>query len=598
MLRLSSALVALSFYCVSAVTSPPGAVFFHSFEKGLGPFAPSEAEDYSGQKVVVEVADANDVAALILKEKAQRYAVTALLDAPIGNDDDGTLVVQYEVRLTEGLECGGAYLKLYHSDDSFTTASVHPSTPYVIMFGPDRCGATDKVHFIIRWYNPVSRTFEEKHVTNAPRPVNDKLSHLYTLIIRPDASFTIKIDNEDVRSGSLGAADDFMPSILPLRQIDDPSDVKPEDWVDLAQIADPNAVKPADWDETAPATIDDADAVKPNGWLDDEAAYVADPAALKPEEWDTEEDGVWEAPTIANPKCDAAPGCGEWHRPSISNPAYKGPWYPPRIANPAYKGEWAPAKIDNPSFFEDLHLSRLGGATIGAVGVEVWTMNGGIAFNNILIGRDEAAAESFGSSTWSVKHAAQAKALKEASLVAESTSRAAAAESGGFAEKALFYYGEASNFVKRNPAVTAATVVLLFISTIAMIFFSGSSNHAPKPLILETEEEIAASIATRRDLHANVNASSANPVSSEPEDDAPPPSSAKKSSAKPSPAKPASPPLEEDDDDSAAPVSTSSKGSAKRAPASKDADAPNSSSSAGSANARAPGLRRSSRNHA
>ena len=175
---------------------------------------------------------------------------------------------------------------------SFDASAVTPSTPYIIMFGPDRCGATDKIHFIVRWRNPRTETWEEKHVTNAPKPANDKLSHLYTLIVRSDGTFTIKVDNEDVRSGSLNAAEDFSPPVLPSAEIDDPSDVKPTDWVDAAQIPDPEAKKPADWDETAPSTIEDAAAVKPLGWLDDEPASISDPAAAKPDEWDDEEDGA------------------------------------------------------------------------------------------------------------------------------------------------------------------------------------------------------------------------------------------------------------------------------------------------------------------
>ena len=128
-------------------------------------------------------------------------------------------------------------------------------------------------------------------MTNAPRPANDKLSHLYTLVLRADGTFTIKIDNKDVRSGSLIVAEDFLPSVLPPALIDDKSDVKPADWVDEEKIPDPDAVKPADWDEDAPSVIEDEAAVKPAGWLDSESPYIADPAASRPDEWDDEEDG-------------------------------------------------------------------------------------------------------------------------------------------------------------------------------------------------------------------------------------------------------------------------------------------------------------------
>jgi calnexin len=95
------------------------------------------------------------------------------------------------------------------------------------------------VHFILRWRHPVSGVWEEHHLSNAPRPKNDRLPHVYTLVLRPDASFTIKIDNAAVRSGSLYA--DFAPSLIPDKEVDDPTDTKPADWVDAAEIDDPEA---------------------------------------------------------------------------------------------------------------------------------------------------------------------------------------------------------------------------------------------------------------------------------------------------------------------------------------------------------------------
>ena len=69
----------------------------------------------------------------------------------------------------------------------------------------------------------------------------------------------------------------------PDKEVDDPEDFKPDDWVDVARIADPAAAKPDDWDEDAPKQIDDAAAEKPAGWLDDEPDQVADPeVGLKP----------------------------------------------------------------------------------------------------------------------------------------------------------------------------------------------------------------------------------------------------------------------------------------------------------------------------
>jgi calnexin len=57
-------------------------------------------------------------------------------------------------------------------------------TPYTIMFGPDKCGGTDKVHFIFRHKNPISGEYEEKHLKSAPSSKLSQLTNLYTLIVR------------------------------------------------------------------------------------------------------------------------------------------------------------------------------------------------------------------------------------------------------------------------------------------------------------------------------------------------------------------------------------------------------------------------------
>lgn len=67
----------------------------------------------------------------------------------------------------------------------------------------------------------------------APMIRSTKLSTLYTLIIQPDGAFEILINRESVRSGHL--LTDFEPPLSQPAEIDDPSDVKPEDWDDRLQ---------------------------------------------------------------------------------------------------------------------------------------------------------------------------------------------------------------------------------------------------------------------------------------------------------------------------------------------------------------------------
>lgn len=272
-------------------------------------------------------------------------------------------------------------------------------TPFTIMFGPDRCGQTNKVHFIFRHKNPVSGEWEEKHFANPPLPKITKTTALYTLVVNPDNTFKILINDEEVSSGNL--LEDFTPSVNPAAEIDDPNDQKPQDWVDVAQIEDVSASKPEDWDEDAPLMIVDTEAVKPEDWLEDEPLEIADPDAEKPEEWDDEEDGDWVGPTVPNPKCDAVSGCGKWTQPKIKNPDYKGPWVRPMIENPDYKGPWAPRKIANPEFFEDKHPADF--TPIGGVGIELWTMTEDILFDNLYIGHDENEAKKLAKETFHVK---------------------------------------------------------------------------------------------------------------------------------------------------------------------------------------------------
>jgi len=253
--------------------------------------------------------------------------------------------------IADGLECGGAYLKLLRENNALHQEEFSNTTPYVIMFGPDKCGHTNKVHFIFNHKNPKTGEYEEKHLVTPPTAKIVKTTELYTLIVHPNNTYVVKQNGEEVKSGSL--LTDFQPSVNPPEEIDDPSDTKPEDWVDEARIPDPDAEKPEDWDEDAPYEIVDEEATQPEDWLENEPTSIPDPEAEKPEDWDDEEDGDWIPPTVPNPKCSEVSGCGPWTKPMMKNPEFKGKWSAPMIDNPAYKGPWAPRKIKNPDYFED-----------------------------------------------------------------------------------------------------------------------------------------------------------------------------------------------------------------------------------------------------
>ncbi|XP_052737908.1 calnexin isoform X2 [Bicyclus anynana] len=343
---------------------------------------------------------------LVLTTEAKHAAISALLDRPF-EFKDKPLIVQYEVTMQEGQNCGGAYIKLLSAGVK-TKADLrqfHDQTPYSIMFGPDKCGNDNKLHFIFRHKNPKTGAIEEKHAkkptTRLDDIYKDKEPHLYTLVVRPDNTFTILIDNKEANAGSL--LEDFTPPVNPPQEIEDPDDKKPSDWDEREKIVDPTATKPEDWDEDAPAQIFDQNAVKPDGWLDDEPEMIPDPEAKKPEDWDEEMDGEWEAPLVDNPLCSAAPGCGEWKPPTIPNPNYKGVWRAPLIPNPNYKGKWTPRLIPNPQYFNDEHPFRM--TPIAAVGFELWSMSPQLLFDNLIVTDEPAVAAHWAQQSYALKRA-------------------------------------------------------------------------------------------------------------------------------------------------------------------------------------------------
>merc|ERR1712159_334968 len=207
-------------------------------------------------------------------------------------------------------------------------------TPYNVMFGPDICGMTKRTHLIFN--------YKEKNLLKDKdmRTESDELTHVYTLVVKPDNTFAVSIDGSEVESGKLADGWKFLEP----KEIDDPEDKKPADWVDEAEMDDPEDKKPDGYDDIP--------------------AKIADPKATKPDDWDDESDGDWEAP-------------------QIDNPEFKGEWKAKRIANPAYKGVWAPKKIANPAYVEDATIGQY--ASFGWVGIDVWQVKSGTIFDNMLI---------------------------------------------------------------------------------------------------------------------------------------------------------------------------------------------------------------------
>ncbi|PAA50093.1 hypothetical protein BOX15_Mlig013267g2 [Macrostomum lignano] len=279
-------------------------------------------------------------------QDAKFYDISAKFDKPFSNQGK-PLVIQFQVKHEQNIDCGGGYVKLLGSD--IDQKNFHGDSPYKIMFGPDICGpGTKKVHVIFNYKGKNLLTKKEI------RCKDDELSHLYTLIVKPDNTYEVLIDNERAEGGELEADWDFLPP----KKIKDPAAKKPDDWDEREKIDDPNDKKPEDWDK--PKTI-------------------PDPKAKKPDDWDDEMDG-------------------EWEPPMIDNPDYKGEWKPKQIDNPAYKGKWIHPEIDNPDYSPDPELYKY--TDIGAIGFDLWQVKSGSIFDNVFVGDDPAEARTFADETF------------------------------------------------------------------------------------------------------------------------------------------------------------------------------------------------------
>ena len=282
-------------------------------------------------------------------QDAKFYGISAKMSEPFTNKDKD-LIVQFQVKHEQKLDCGGAYIKLLGDMDQ---SKFGGDTPYQIMFGPDVCGSSNKKTHVIFNYPPKD---DNLLIKEQVKTETDQTSHLYTLHVRPDNSFSVLIDNESVRDGNLEDSFDFLPP----KEINDPSVSKPDDWVDTKKIPDPNDVKPEGYDDIP--------------------SEIPDPDAEKPEDWDEEEDGTWEPPMIDNPE-------------------YKGPWKPKMIDNPDYKGPWVHPTIPNPDYAEDKELyMRCKDCT--HVGFELWQVTSGTLFDNIIVTDSMDEAKAFADATY------------------------------------------------------------------------------------------------------------------------------------------------------------------------------------------------------
>merc|ERR1712076_187238 len=269
------------------------------------------------------------------------------------------VIIQYQAKCEKDVECGGGYVKVGPKMDD--PSKFGDPTVYNIMFGPDKCGYTKRTHLI---FNYKGKNVLKKSDLSYKQE-NEGTSHLYRMVLKPDNTVRVEIDEEKIYEGSI--KDDW--EVLKPKEISDPADKKPDDWSDESMIDDPDDKKPDDWVEEK---------------------RIVDSDAKKPDDWDDEEDGEWEAPMK-------------------DNPAYKGDWYGKRISNPAYKGIWEAKKIANPEYEDDDSVYKF--ADFGFLGFDLWQVKAGTIFD--IVTDDKAEADAFAKKWKDLSEVEKAKKKEE-----------------------------------------------------------------------------------------------------------------------------------------------------------------------------------------
>lgn len=285
-------------------------------------------------------------------EDMRFHAISAKLDSEASTVDKD-LIVQFTVKheKKDYAFCGGGYIKVLPGE--VDPKSFGGDTPYSIMFGPDLCGYdVSRIHLI---FEQAGENLLKESEIKLDYSDKDEYTHLYTLVLRPDGTYEVFFDQKSKASGKV--EDDWA---FPKKEIKDPAVSKPADWVDTKRIPDPEAVKPEGYDDIP--------------------AEIPDPEAEQPEDWDAEEDG-------------------EWEPPMIDNPEYKGEWKAPMIDNPDYKGEWVHPTIPNAAYAPDTYAKY---PALTTIGFELWTVNSGSIFDNILVTDDKAYADKMAEETWAI----------------------------------------------------------------------------------------------------------------------------------------------------------------------------------------------------
>ncbi|XP_074060495.1 calreticulin-3 isoform X1 [Macrotis lagotis] len=276
-------------------------------------------------------------------ENAKFYAISSRFK-PFSNKGK-TLVIQYTVKHEQKMDCGGGYIKIFSSD--LDQKNLNGKSQYYIMFGPDICGFDiKKVHVILFYKNQYHSN--KKSI----RCKVDGFTHLYTLTLRSDLTYEVKIDADIIESGNI--EEDW--NLGGLRKLEKSALKMPKKLDKLSQNDQSSDIPSQDWNK-----------------------HFLDASANKPSEWNSELDGEWQ-PSV------------------IQKPNYKDRLKSMKMDNLDYKDIWLHQKIENPGYLQEFELAEY--ENIGVIGLELWQVRSGTIFDNFLITDDENYAADFGQKTW------------------------------------------------------------------------------------------------------------------------------------------------------------------------------------------------------
>merc|ERR1712136_644311 len=206
-------------------------------------------------------ADEKEDAGLQTAEDSKFFGISSSFES--FSNEGKELIIQYQAKYEKDIECGGGYVKIGGKVDDLSTFG--DPTPYNIMFVPDKCGNSKRTHLIFQ--------YKGKNVlkkTDLPYKQDvDGTSHVYRLVVKPDNTVTVLVDEAEIYSGSM----------------------KPDDWVEEKRIVDTEAKKPEDWDDE-----EDGEWEAP---MKDNPDFKGEWSVKKISNPDYK--GIWEAKKIANP---------------------------------------------------------------------------------------------------------------------------------------------------------------------------------------------------------------------------------------------------------------------------------------------------------